>query len=209
MRKQNTFIYGTSNPAKLQSMRDCLTPLNIKIIGLKETGIMIPDVDENGDTPLDNARIKALAYYAALKRPVFACDSGLYIDGLSDDEQPGTHVRLVNGKRLNDDEMVAHYAEIAGKLGGKAVARYKNAICLVINEDEVYEHFCDDISGEAFCIVDKPHPKRIEGFPLDCISVHIESGEYYYWHDRDNDAGMVFKGFQTFFRKVMVERGAI
>ena len=205
----NIFVYGTGNPAKLQSMRDCLMPLNIEIIGLKKTGVIIPDVDESGTTPLDNARIKTLAYYTALKRPVFACDSGLYIDGLPNNEQPGVHVRMVDGKRLNDDEMIVHYTAIAGRLGGKAVVRYKNAICLVINEDEVYEHFGDDISGEAFCIVDKPHPKRIEGFPLDCISVHIDSGEYYYWHDRDNDAGMVFKGFQAFFRKVMVERGAI
>ena len=201
-----TFIYGTGNPAKLQSMRDCLASLNIEIIGLKETGFAIPDVDENGDTPLDNARIKALAYYAALQRPVFACDSGLYIDGLPNDEQPGVHVRLVDGKRLSDDEMIANYAAIAGRLGGKAMARYKNAICLIISKDEIYEHFGDDISGEAFCIVDKPHLKRIEGFPLDCISVHIDSGEYYYWHDRDNDAGIVFKGFQAFFHKVITER---
>ena len=135
----NVFVYGTGNPAKLQSMRDCLAPLDIEIIGLKETGIIIPNVDENGNTPLDNARIKALAYYAALKRPVFACDSGLYIDGLPDDEQPSVHVRLVNGKRLSDDEMIMHYSAIAGKLGGKAVARYKNAICLIISEDEIYE----------------------------------------------------------------------
>ena len=57
---------------------------------------------------IENARIKALAYYAALKRPVFTCDSGLYIDGLADSEQPGVHVRMVNGKRLTDDEMVVH-----------------------------------------------------------------------------------------------------
>ena len=204
--EQNILVYGTGNPAKLQSMRDCLASLNIKIIGLKETGIAVPNVDENGNTPLENARIKAAAYYEALKRPVFACDSGLYIDGLTDDEQPGVRVRTVNRKRLNDDEMVAHYVEIAQKLGGKATARYKNAICLIMNEGEIYEHFGDDISGEAFCIVDKPHPKRIEGFPLDCLSVHIESGEYYYWHGKDSDEGMGFKGFQAFFRKVTEER---
>ncbi|MDD4493710.1 MAG: non-canonical purine NTP pyrophosphatase [Eubacteriales bacterium] len=200
---QNCFIYGTGNPAKLQSMRECLAPLGIEIVGLKDTGVTIPDVDEGGNTPLENARIKALTYYKTLNRPVFACDSGLYIDGLTDEEQPGVHVRLVNGKRMNDDEMVTHYAAIAQRLGGKAMARYKNAICLVINENEIYEHFGDDISGDAFCLVDKPHPKRIEGFPLDCISVQIESGEYYYWHDRDNDAGMMFKGFQVFFKKVL------
>lgn len=206
MSKQNTFIYGTSNPAKLRSMQDCLAPLDIEIIGLKENGLDIPDVEEIGNTPLENARIKALAYYNALKRPVFACDSELYINGLTDKEQPGVHVRLVNGKRLNDDEMVTYYAGIAAKMGGKAVARYKNAICLIINDDEIYEHFGDDISGEAFCIVDKPHPQCIEGFPLDCISVHIESGDYYYWQDRDNDAGMMNKGFQKFFRTVLTYR---
>ena len=64
-----TFIYGTKNPAKLQSMKNCLAPLNIQIVGLNEIGADIPDVGENGSTPLENARIKALAYYAALKRP--------------------------------------------------------------------------------------------------------------------------------------------
>ena len=112
----------------------------------------------------------------------------------------------VDGKRLSDDEMVEHYSGIAKQLGGKAVARYKHAICLVMGKSEIYEHFGDDISGDEFCFVDKPHEKRIEGFPLDCISVHIETGEYYYWHDRDNDAGMMFKGFQAFFRKVLEDK---
>jgi 8-oxo-dGTP diphosphatase len=84
-----------------------------------------------------------------------------------------------------------------------------NAICLIISEDEIYEYFGGDISGEAFCLVDKPHPKRIEGFPLDCLSVHIETGEYYYWHDRDNDAGITFNGFQAFFRNVLSDMKAV
>ena len=56
--------------------------LGIEIVGLYETGSAIPDFDETGATPLENARIKAYAYYAVLNRPVFACDSGLYIEGL-------------------------------------------------------------------------------------------------------------------------------
>ena len=207
-----TFIYGTGNPAKLQSMRDCLASLDVEIIGLKELGVAIPDADENGNTPLENAHIKALTYHKVLNRPVFACDSGLYIDGLTDEEQPGVHVRMVNGKRLNDDEMVDHYAAIAERLGGKAVARYKNAICLVINENEIYEHFGDDISGGAFCLADKPHPKhkRIEGFPLDCLSVHMESGEYY-WHCTEGavDVMKMNEGFQAFFNNVLVRSGLL
>ncbi len=56
----NTFIYGTGNPAKLTHMKNMLEPLDVKIIGLKETGIAIPEANENGSTPLENARIKRL-----------------------------------------------------------------------------------------------------------------------------------------------------
>ena len=75
-----------------------------------------------------------------------------------------------------------------------------------VSSHESNSFVSDDISGDEFCFVDKPHEKRIEGFPLDCISVHIETGEYYYWHDRDNDAGMMFKGFQAFFRKILEDK---
>ena len=204
MREGQTLVYGTGNPAKLAHMRETLAPLGINVVGLKETGVKLPDVEENGDTPLENARIKAEAYYDALRRPVFACDSGLYIDGLPDREQPGVHVRLADGKRMNDEEMIAHYAAMARRLGGKALARYKNAVCLVMGDDATYEHFGDDISGEAFYIVPQPHPKRVEGFPLDSLSVHIESGAYYY--DRAyqvSNIGRMGIGFQAFFRKAL------
>jgi HAD superfamily hydrolase (TIGR01509 family) len=125
---QQPLIYGTGNPAKLDHMRRILAPMNLGLIGAKETGAVLPDVNESGDKPLENARIKAYAYYEALKRPVFACDSGLYIDGLPDSEQPGVHVRMVGGKRLTDDEMVSHYSAIARRLGGKAIARYLRAM---------------------------------------------------------------------------------
>lgn len=198
----NTFIYGTGNPAKLTSMRECLAPIGVKIIGLKELDAKIPEVDETGNSPLENARIKAHAYYSALKRPVFACDSGLYIDGLPEDEQPGVHVRMVNGKRLTDDEMIAHYAAIADKLGGKAASRYKNAICLIVSDDKIYEHFGDDISTETFHIVSKPHPKRVEGFPLDSLSVNIKSGEYS-WADTEMREYSWEDGFRAFFRRLL------
>ena len=207
----NTFIYGTGNPAKLSHMRNMLTPIEVKIVGLKETGMVFPEVDENGSTPLENARIKALAYYKILKCPVFACDSGLYIDGLPEAEQPGVHVRMINGKRLNDEEMTAHYAKIAKRLGGKAVARYRNAICLVMNDGETYEHFGDDIASCAFYLVETPHPKRVEGFPLDCMSVRIETSEYYYDETASRADGDIYmnKGFQAFFERVTAQHNVI
>ena len=70
-------LYGTGNPAKISAMRQRLKELDIELTGLedmKEQGYEIPVAPENGSTPLENARQKALAYYKAFHMPVFSCD---------------------------------------------------------------------------------------------------------------------------------------
>ncbi|HPF87653.1 MAG TPA: non-canonical purine NTP pyrophosphatase [Candidatus Limiplasma sp.] len=202
--KQPLLIYGTTNPGKLAAMRQTLAPLGIPITGIGEIAADIPDVAETGLSPLENARLKALAYHAALNQTVFACDSGLMIDGLPEAEQPGVHVRLANGKRMTDAEMTAHYAAIAARLGGRAAARYQNAICLITAEGTLYEHSGDDISGETFYLISTPHPKRVAGFPLDCLSVRTDNGRYYYDCPPPADnATQPDAGFRAFFRNVL------
>ena len=172
-------LYGTSNPAKLLHMKNVLEGLDIEVIGLKDVDLKFDEIDESGNEPLENARIKALAYYRVYRRPVFSCDSGLYIEGLSKENQPGVHVRRVNGKSLNDEEMIDYYSFLAKKLGGQAKARYKNGICLVIDDKNIFEYDGEDIGTGSFIISSKPHKKRNEGFPLDSLSVDIESNRYY------------------------------
>jgi XTP/dITP diphosphohydrolase len=60
-------LYGTANPAKLKHMREMLEGLELEIIGLNEVDIQIDSIDESGNNPLENAKIKALAYYNATK----------------------------------------------------------------------------------------------------------------------------------------------
>lgn len=73
-------LYGTGNPAKLDVMRRRLADLGIELIGLKDLGeVRLPEIIEDGKTPLENARKKAEAYFEALHMPVFSCDSGLYL----------------------------------------------------------------------------------------------------------------------------------
>lgn len=83
-------LYGTTNKGKLQAARKWMTNLDIELIGLHDMEQPIPEVDESGKTPLENARLKAEAYYQAFGVPVFSCDSGLYFDGLPEELQPGT-----------------------------------------------------------------------------------------------------------------------
>jgi 8-oxo-dGTP diphosphatase len=182
---KQTLIYGTWNVGKLTFMREIVHPLGITLLGLDEINIAHPTVDERGNDPLENARAKALAYYHAIRKqtplthPVFSCDSGLYFENMPSSIQPGVHVRRVRGKSLTDEEMVAYYAGLAAKMGGQLLARYTNAICLVVSANEIYEYMGEDIASDRFLLAGTPHPKREVGFPINSLSIHIESGAYY------------------------------
>ncbi len=196
-------LYGTSNSAKIQHMKRMIDKLEIEVVSLNDIGNpAIKQISEIGNDPLENARIKAMSYYRELKIPVFSCDSGLYVEGLEGKKQPGVHVRRVDGKELNDNEMIEYYTKLAAELGGAAKAKYKNAICLVIDEENIFEYDGEDIASEELLITSKPHYKRINGFPLDSISIEIESGQYYMDIDEKIDCNNEYKmakGFRDFF----------
>lgn len=199
-------LYGTGNPAKLSVMRKRLDKLKIELIGLndlKAEGKEIPKVTENGATPLENARLKALAYYEAFQIPVFSCDSGLYFDKVPDEIQPGVHVRNINGKSLSDEEMVTYYTGLAKKYGN-LTAEYRNAICFVADKEHIYESMEPDLYSERFIITDKPHSAiRKKGFPLDSISIDIKTGKYYYDLVDDKLEQLAIEdGFLKFFENI-------
>jgi 8-oxo-dGTP diphosphatase len=200
-------LYGTGNPAKLYAMKSRLEQLDIELIGLndlKAEGKTLPEVVENGNTPLENARLKALAYYEAFHIPVFSCDSGLYFDNVPDEVQPGVHIRNIKGKCLSDHEMLKYYSGLA-KDYGKLVARYRNAICLVMDEKHVYEAMKPNMESEKFILTDKPHSTiRKKGFPLDSISLDLRTGKYYYDLPEDKlEQVAVEDGFLEFFKNVL------
>ena len=197
-------LYGTTNPAKIQSMQRRVDALGIKILSLHDVGNPQLEIDESGNDPLENARIKALAYYEALQIPVFSCDSGLYFDEVDDVRQPGLYIRRVNDKVLTDDEMVVYYGGLAAEFGGKLTARYQNAICFVKDENRIYEHMDGDTASDPFWIVPVPHEQRDDGFPIDRLSVEIESGKYY--NDLPaKEEKYIDDGFVKFFKQVLIE----
>ena len=200
-------LYGTGNLAKLSAMRNRLEQLDIELIGLNDLraeGKIIPEVIEDGNTPLENARLKAMAYYEAFQIPVFSCDSGLYFDNVPDEVQPGVHVRNVNGKCLSDDEMIDYYSGLV-KAYGNLVARYRNAICFVMDDAHIYEAMEPSMESEKFILTDKPHSTiRKEGFPLDSMSLDIKTNKYYYDLPEDRlEQVAVEDGFLEFFKNIL------
>lgn len=206
-------IYGTANPAKLKFMKRALKGLPCEIIGLAEAArkleTALPEIEEDGNDPLENARIKAAAYFGLFKKPVFSCDSGLYLwnyetgEMLPEALQPGIHVRGRGEKRLTDEELIRHYTELV-KQNGPVLARYKNGICIIVDEEHVYEGMGEELWGEPFLLTDVPHKRLTAGFPLDSISIQIASGNYYYDLETDaQDDVAAEKGFRKFFENCL------
>ncbi|MCD8326006.1 MAG: hypothetical protein LUC90_04790 [Lachnospiraceae bacterium] len=201
-------LFGTGNQAKLSAMRSRLEKLGIEVIGLndlKEEGWSIPEVAETGRTPLGNARLKAMAYYEAFRMPVFSCDSGLYFDQVPEQVQPGVHVRTVHGRALSDEEMREYYGGLV-KQYGNLTARYRNAICFVMDEDHIYEAMDPSMESERFLLTDIPHSAvRMKGFPLDSMSIDMKTGKYYYdLAEEELEQFAVEDGVLRFFEKILV-----
>ena len=200
-------LFGTGNQAKLSVMKSRLEKIGIEVIGLNDLraeGKRIPEVTENGNTPLENAKLKAMVYYKAFQMPVFSCDSGLYFDNVPDEVQPGVHVRNVNGKCLSDEEMVEYYAGLVRQYGN-LIARYRNAICFVMDENHIYESMDPSMASEKFILTDKPHSAvRKKGFPLDSMSIDVKTNKYYYNLAADElEQFAVEDGVLLFFQKVL------
>jgi len=198
-------LYGTTNNGKLQAMKNALKDFDIELIGLNDLEGELPQITEDGTTPLENAELKARAYFEAFHMPVFSCDSGLYFEELNAEEQPGLQVRRINGKELTDEEMIAYYAALAEKHGGKITGRYRNAIYFILEENRHYSSMDMSMATEPFALVTKAHEKRVKGFPLDSLSVDIVSGKYYYDLDVKDVSTSVDDGVRAFFTTALAE----
>ncbi len=167
-------LFATTNLAKVRKYKEELKEKGIELITINDLNFKL-DVEENGKNALENAYIKAKAYYDVVKIPTIGMDNCLFIEGLPDEKQPGTHVRRINGKELTDDEMIEYYTNLIKKYGGKLTAKwiYGMVIC---NGKETKEY---SWSKSDFYLIDKPCQKRNPGYPLDSISVMPERNQYW------------------------------
>ena len=175
-----TIYYGTNNVAKVNHMKEIFKNTGISIIGINELNGIDHNIDENGKDPLDNARIKAKHYYFQINKPVFSIDSGLFFENVEFDDQPGTFVRRVKGKYLNDKDMIEYYSNLANKYGGEVIGYYKNAICIIVDDETIVENGSEAINSDKFILTSIPHKKLVEGWPLDSLSKEIKTGKYCY-----------------------------
>lgn len=122
-------IIATHNKHKLQEMSRILSPMGYEVVTDLDLGIELSDVEENGETFLDNARIKAEAGCKESGLPCIADDSGLCVDALNG--APGVYSARYSGVHGDDDGNNRKLlAELSGIPTEKRTAHFACAICV-------------------------------------------------------------------------------
>ena len=167
-------LFATTNPAKVKKYREELKKRGIELLTINDLEINL-NVEETGKNALENAYIKAKAYYDETHITTIGMDNNLFIEELSEEEQPGTHVRRINGKTLTDDEMIEYYTNLVRTHGGKLTAKWVYGMVIYNGKEKKEYTWCKD----HFYFIDKPCKKRNPGYPLDSISIIPELNKYF------------------------------
>jgi XTP/dITP diphosphohydrolase len=124
-------LLASANQGKLRELRTILDGLPVELVGLAEAGLgEPPEVEETGDTFLENALLKGRAYAAWSGLAAVADDSGLEVDALGG--APGVRSARYAGQRAGDqanlDKLLAALAGVAPE---RRTARFRCAAVLV------------------------------------------------------------------------------
>ena len=124
-------LLATANQGKLRELRTILDGLGVELVGLAEAGLgEPPEVEESGDTFLENALLKGRAYAAWSGLAAVADDSGLEVDALGG--APGVRSARYAGPGASDQ---ANLDKLLTALSGvppeRRTARFRCAAVLV------------------------------------------------------------------------------
>ena len=154
-------ICATSNKDKLREIREIFSDFDCEIVSMKEAGVSI-EVEETGDTFLENAYIKAKAVWDITGGVVFSDDSGLEVDYLN--KAPGVYSARFMGTdtsyEIKNKKIIQLLEEATGR---ERSARYKVAICCILEDGSVIE-IEESMEGEI-----AHSPSGSEGFGYDPI----------------------------------------
>ena len=134
MPDQPQLLLATNNNGKVAEFRQLLDGCGWQLATPRDVGVQL-DVAETGQTYLENATIKALAFARTSGLTSLADDSGLEIDAL--DGRPGILSARYAGVDLTDGERVAALLEeLAGVSEEARTARFRCVIVIATAEGE-------------------------------------------------------------------------
>ena len=166
-------LIGTTNFSKIQYFQTLLKDYEVDFITLNDLQIH-SNPQEDGKTPQENAKIKAL-YYGQFFDRVICNDSGLYFANLkiNDPLQPGLHIRSPQGVYLDDEAMIAYYSRLVASFHQDIKAYYQDSFA-VFNKGKIKVYTIPKkiALNRFFYLTKNPHPLRHPGWPLDSLSLN-------------------------------------
>ena len=129
-------LFATGNAGKMKEIRMILADLGMEIRSLKDAGIDV-DIEENGATFAENAKIKVLALreYVDSETIILADDSGLVVDAL--DGAPGVYSARYMGYNTSYDEKNANIIQRVNESGRERSARFTAAIAALLPDGRI------------------------------------------------------------------------
>lgn len=116
-------VVATRNAGKLAEIRAQLSFPGWEFATAEDLGAVSPEVEEDGDTFIDNALIKAFAYREMFRLPALADDSGLVVDSLNG--EPGIRSARYSGEGATDEaNNTLLLRNLAGVPAGRRTARF-------------------------------------------------------------------------------------
>jgi XTP/dITP diphosphohydrolase len=154
-------LIATTNPAKLEEIKECLNDVPVDCISLKDIGLT-DAIEESGTTFRENAVLKAKFYAKRSGLVTLADDGGLEIDALGGEPGIHSHRWIHKDREDTDEELIAFtLKKLKGLPRAKRGGQLRVVIALALPGGEVHT------SQGVICgiIAEKPSLYRTKGFP--------------------------------------------
>ena len=154
-------LLGTRNPGKARELRELLGDAPVELVTLDQVGIDT-EVEETGDTIVENAVLKAKTYASLSGLPTLADDSSLEVDALNG--EPGHLSSRYAGPNATDEDRVRYLlAKLKDIEWEERGARFRSVMALAQPEEKerLFEGICEGIVALE--------PRGTDGFGYDPI----------------------------------------
>lgn len=172
----DTVLVATRNAGKVREFALAFSSLGIKVKSLADYPA-IPDVEEDGETFLENAFKKAKTVADTLRIPVLADDSGLCVDRLNG--EPGVYSARYAGMHGNDEanntKLLAELTSLPVNDETSSVSSSQRPkenllssaqfVCALVLYDPVQKRAYEALGTVSGMITD--HPRGSNGFGYD------------------------------------------
>jgi XTP/dITP diphosphohydrolase len=154
-------IFASKNEGKVREVSHILSDLKTKILSLNDIDNS-PEIIENGETFLENAKIKAETVFRNYKIPALADDSGLVVEQLNG--EPGIFSARYAGDNTTDE---MNNSKLIRELINFPEPHKAKFVCSAVYYDG--ENFLSGYGEIKGRIIDKP--RGINGFGYDPLFI--------------------------------------